>query len=371
MSMNDHRLRVALDERGYDIVIGGGLLARASELIVPLLASKRAIVISDTQVAALYAEPLLNALRAAQVKVDSVTVNAGEGSKSFTNFEAVMEQVLALQPDRKTTLIALGGGVVGDLTGFVASCLLRGVPFIQLPTSLLAQVDSSVGGKTAINARAGKNLVGSFYQPKLVLADLDTLKTLPPREMRAGYAEIIKYGLIADEAFYRWCLAHGKKLLAHEASALQQAVMKSCSMKAAIVAEDEREADRRALLNFGHTFAHALEAETGFGEKLLHGEAVAIGMVMACRLSERMGLIDGSTEQELTAHLRALGMAATPRDVAHDWNAARIARHFASDKKAEGGSLTFVVLEAAGRARVAKKVDAALALSVVQSFLEV
>jgi 3-dehydroquinate synthase len=368
--MNEHRLKVALDARSYEIVIGSGLLARAGELCAAVMTAKRAVVIADANVEALYGEALRASLAAAGIAVQNVVVPAGEASKSFASYERVMEQVLAFQPDRKTTLIALGGGVVGDLTGFVASTLLRGVPFIQVPTSLLAQVDSSVGGKTAINTAAGKNLVGSFYQPRLVLADLDTLKTLPPRQMRAGYAEIIKYGLIADGEFYRWCLGHAEALLAGDMAALQQAIMKSCAMKAAIVEEDEQEADRRALLNLGHTFAHALEAETGFSDRLLHGEAVAIGMVMAAKLSSRMGLLPDMAELELAAHFTALGMAARPRDVAGAaWSAPGIVRHFASDKKAEGGTLTFVVMEAVGRAQVARKVDAALARDVVESYL--
>ncbi|MDX2094788.1 MAG: 3-dehydroquinate synthase [Alphaproteobacteria bacterium] len=363
------RQRVDLGERSYDIIVGSGLLARAHEWIMPVLAGPRAVIISDANVAPLYAAALQANLRAQGVACELLVVPAGEGSKSFAGFEQLIEQLLALQPDRKTTLIALGGGVVGDLVGFAASVLLRGVPFIQVPTSLLAQVDSSVGGKTAINATTGKNLIGSFYQPKLVLADSDVLATLPAREMRAGYAEIIKYGLIMDKGFYRWCLGQGAVLLAGNTEAIQHAVRESCRMKAAIVAEDECEADRRALLNFGHTFAHALEAETGFGEKLLHGEAVGIGMVMACRLSQRLGLIDATAGAELAAHLRSLKLLAVPNDVAHDWDAAAIARHFSADKKAENGTLTFVVLDAVGQARVAKNVDAMLALDVVASCL--
>lgn len=370
MNMRDQILTVALDSRAYDIVVGSGLIARADTLIAPLLANKRAIIISDVAVAALYEAPLTKALQSAGIQVQSVTVPAGEASKSFASFERVMEEVLAFMPDRKTTLIALGGGVVGDLTGFVASSVLRGVPFIQVPTSLLAQVDSSVGGKTAINTRAGKNLVGSFYQPKRVLIDIDTLKTLPRRELQAGYAEVIKYGLIADAEFYRWCLAHAERMLAGDAVALQQAVLKSCAMKAAIVEEDEREADRRALLNYGHTFAHALEAETGFSSSLLHGEAVAIGMVMAARLSARMGLVDVALEAELTDHFHTIGMKAVPTDLDHAWHARAIARHFAADKKAESGALTFIVLHAQGKAAIAKGIDPALALAVVESYLE-
>lgn len=365
-----HRIqRVELGERSYDIVVGNGLLTTAYDFIQPVLTSNQAVIITDSQVAPLYGDRLKEHLASHGVRCDLLHVPAGEQSKSFTQFEALLEELLALKIDRKTTIIALGGGVVGDLAGFAASVLLRGVPFIQIPTSLLAQVDSSVGGKTAINARLGKNLIGSFYQPKLVLADSDVLKTLPPREMRAGYAEIIKYGLIMEADFYRWCLTNGAKLLAGDAAVIEHAVLTSCRMKAQIVAGDEREADLRALLNFGHTFGHALEAETGFGEKLLHGEAVALGMVMACRLSARMGGLDAAVETELVNHFKGLGMPALLSDVAHDWNAKAIAAHFGDDKKAEQGTLTFIVLDALGKARVAKKLDAALALDVVHSFL--
>lgn len=361
---------VELDGRGYDIIIGKGLLARAADYILPVLPSKRVIVISDRNVAPLYVAVLTDSLNAAGIKTDVLLVDSGEGSKSFATFEWVMDALLALKPDRKTTLVALGGGVVGDLVGFSASVLLRGVPFIQIPTSLLAQVDSSVGGKTAINSAAGKNLIGSFYQPKLVLADSDVLSTLPARELKAGYAEIIKYGLIMDADFYRWCLVNGAALLVGDAALQQQAVVQSCQFKAAVVQADEREAnDMRALLNFGHTFAHALEAETGFGSVLLHGEAVGIGMVMACRLSARMGLIAADVETQLAAHFASLGMLCHPRDVAYAWDADAIAAHFADDKKAENGVLTFVVLDAVGKARVAKHIDAALAREVVASYL--
>ena len=363
-------VRVALAERSYDIVVGSGVLARAAEYVLPVLPSKRVILISDETVAALYAPALQAGLEAAGIRAALLTVKAGEGSKSFAALESLMEELLVLRPDRKTTLIALGGGVVGDLVGFVASILLRGVPFIQVPTTLLSQVDSSVGGKTAINTRAGKNLVGSFYQPLLVLADLDVLKTLPPRELRAGYAEIIKYGLIGDVEFYRWCLVNGATLLAGDVPALQTAVVASCQAKAAIVKADEREADMRALLNFGHTFAHALEAEVGYDSAVLnHGEAVAIGMVMACRLSAAMGKISPEVEQQLAAHFAALQMPASPKAVNRPWDAGNIARHFAGDKKAEGGALTFVVLDALGKAAVAKGVDGAQAERVVASFL--
>jgi 3-dehydroquinate synthase len=362
-------ITVALGERSYAIHVGGGLLAQAGPLMAPVMPGRRAIIVTDTNVAPHYLPTLERSLSDAGIRTDALTVPAGEASKGFSTFQWLMDELLARQPDRKTTLIALGGGVVGDLTGFAASVLLRGVPFIQVPTSLLAQVDSSVGGKTAINAARGKNLIGSFYQPQLVLADLDTLATLPLRELRAGYAEIIKYGLIMDAGFYGECLTQGANVIGGDRTAQQHAVLASCAHKAAIVKADEREADMRALLNFGHTFAHALEAETGFGDKLLHGEAVGIGMVMACRLSARMGLLPETVEHELTGHFRTLGMLATPRDLDHPWDAAMICRHFAEDKKAEDGTLTFVVLNQLGRAVVAKKVDPVLALDAVASFL--
>ncbi|MEJ0009787.1 MAG: 3-dehydroquinate synthase [Alphaproteobacteria bacterium] len=359
-------LHVALGGRSYDIAVGEGLLARAGELTAKLLPGKRAIIVTDPVVGDLYAEKLKAALAGQGWQVDEQWVKAGEASKSFASYEMLMEQLLALAPDRRTAIFALGGGVIGDLAGFAASTLLRGVPLVQVPTTLLAQVDSSIGGKTGINSRAGKNLIGSFYQPKLVIADLDVLKSLKPRELRAGYAEIIKYGLILDAEFYRWCLAHGAKLVAGDAAALKTAVVKSCAMKADIVERDEREGDARAWLNFGHTFGHALEAETGYGAVLHHGEAVALGMVMGCRLSAELKLLDASVVDELASHLKSLGLPVKLSDVDFRWNTDGICSHFAQDKKAEGGALAFVVLDAIGKARVLKNVDPALARRVVE-----
>lgn len=372
--MTVERLTVALGERSYDILIGNGLLADAGTLMTPHLASNRAIIISDTSVGPLYAGKLKASLEKAGVQCDALVVNAGEPAKSFAVLETLCEQLLALTPDRKTTLIALGGGVVGDLVGFTASILLRGVPFIQVPTTLLAQVDSSVGGKTAINSKAGKNLIGSFYQPQLVLVDLDTLNTLPKRHWRAGYGEILKYGLIMDAGFYQWCLDNAAMMLGddkdeQQRAALRYAVRTCCAMKAQVVGADEREAGMRALLNFGHTFGHALEAELQYSNALLHGEAVAIGMVMAMRMSAECGMVNAALEQQLVTHLKALGMPASPKDIDHRWDAARIAAHFVGDKKAENGNLTFILLEQAGKACVVKQVDPAMAKTVVASFL--
>ncbi|MFZ4125639.1 MAG: 3-dehydroquinate synthase [Rickettsiales bacterium] len=362
------KVTVPLRERAYEILVGEGLLANAAESIAPLLRAPRVIVVADSAVKK-YADSLLASLSARAIRADVVTLVGGEQSKSFAQLETLMNALLALKPDRKTTLIALGGGVIGDLVGFAASILLRGVDFIQVPTTLLAQVDSSVGGKTGINTKAGKNLVGSFYQPKIVLADVATLKSLPPRELRAGYAEILKYGLIMNADFFAWCERHGEALLAGNVEYLTRAVAACCEMKAQVVGADEQESAGRALLNFGHTFGHALEAECGYDGTLLHGEAVAIGMVMGLRLSQKLGLKVDGLEEKLTTHLKALGMAATPKDIRPDWDAARIASHFASDKKAENGALTFIVLDALGKARVEKDVDPTLALEVVKEFV--
>lgn len=363
------QVKVALGDTSYEIVVGEGAFEQAGALLKPLLPGKRVFVLSDVNVSVLYGARIQSSLEKAGFISRMFLVPAGEGSKSFEHYQHLLEQMLAEGPDRKTTILALGGGVVGDLAGFIASTLLRGVPFVQVPTSLLAQVDSSVGGKTAINATHGKNLIGSFYQPKLVIADTGVLKTLPGREIRAGYAEIIKYGLIMDEAFYRWCLANGHGVVAGDASAQQRAIVASCQFKAEVVKADEREANRRAILNFGHTFAHALEAETGFSDVLLHGEAVAIGMVMACRLSAKLGILDAAVEAELAGHLKQLGMKSYPKEVSVEWDVARIVAHFSEDKKAEDGKLTFVALSGVGNAVVVKDVSPQLVQEVVVSYL--
>lgn len=368
-SIDPIKVPVALGERSYDIVIGEGLFADIGRYIAPVLLTPRCVIISDENVWKLYGSTLNAALVSQAIGTAHIVVPAGEGSKSYTNFETVTEQLLAQTIDRNTSIIALGGGVVGDLAGFVASIALRGIPFIQVPTSLLAQVDSSVGGKTAINSAYGKNLIGSFYQPRLVVADIGVLKTLPAREMRSGYAEIIKYGLIADTAFYQWCLRHGARMMAGEASYLTRAVEASCQMKAAIVGEDERESARRALLNLGHTFGHALEAETGFSDTLLHGEAVAIGMIMACALSEKLGYIDVSVRNELAAHFASLDMPTSPKDIRADWNIDALMDHMVADKKAESGTMTFIVLQALGQAMVQKNVDAFTVREVLNEFV--
>jgi 3-dehydroquinate synthase len=355
-------VRVDLGGRGYDIAIGPGLIDRAGELSAKLLARPRVIIVSDDVVAERYGGRLFSSFKRAGVEASIVVVPAGERSKEFDTFSGLMNALLDQRPDRKTTLVALGGGVVGDLAGFAASVLLRGVDFIQVPTTLLAQVDSSVGGKTGINTRHGKNLVGAFYQPRLVLADTDALDTLPRRELLAGYAEVVKYGLIDDPAFFQWCESNAAALLAGDAAKRAYAIEQSCRAKARIVAADERETgDLRALLNLGHTFAHALEAETGFGPDLLHGEAVGAGMAMAFDLSARLGLCPAADAQRVRTHLGAVGLPVRLRAIGGDnkrrWDAVRLIDHMRGDKKATAGRLTFILARGIGKAFVTRVVD--------------
>ena len=339
-------LRVELGERGYAIHIGERLLADAG-LILPQLDQPRAAIITNTTVAALYLEPLAGALRLHGVDVISVVLEDGERYKDWHTLNRIYDALLERRCDRKTTLVALGGGVVGDLAGFAAATYMRGIPFIQVPTTLLAQVDSSIGGKTGINHPLGKNMIGAFYQPRLVLADTKVLETLPPRELSAGLAEVIKHGLIRDGAFFAWLEQNMEQLLACDQGALAHAVRRCCEIKAAVVAEDERETGVRALLNFGHTFGHAIESGMGYG-KWLHGEAVAAGMVMAADLSQRMGLIAQADVARIVALLRRARLPTAPPDIAPE----RLLELMGVDKKAEGGKLRFVLLDAIGAGSV-------------------
>jgi 3-dehydroquinate synthase len=362
--MSTRTIRVDLAGRSYNIAIGPGLIDQAGALSRPLLAAPKVTIVSDETVAPLYGARLAASFDKAGIKASTVTVPAGENSKEFGAFGRLMNALLDQRPDRRTTLVALGGGVVGDLTGFAASVLLRGVDFIQVPTTLLAQVDSSVGGKTGINTRHGKNLVGTFYQPRLVLADTAVLDTLPRRELLAGYAEVAKYGLIDDPAFFAWCEANGAAVLSGDAAKRTYAIEQSCLAKARIVAADERETtDLRALLNLGHTFGHALEAETGFGSDLLHGESVGTGMAMAFDLSVRLGLCPATDAERVRRHLGAVGLPMRLRAIGGDnrrsWDATRLVEHMRGDKKAEGGRLTFVLARGIGKAFVSREVDEA------------
>ena len=351
---------VALESRSYDILIGHGLLRQAGEHIIAAAGRRRIVLVSDETVASLHMPALEASLRSSGLDFHVLTVPPGETAKDLHGFAALLERILSLGIDRRTMIVALGGGVIGDLAGFAAATLLRGLEFIQIPTTLLAQIDSAVGGKTGVNARAGKNLVGAFHQPRLVLTDLATLGTLPDRELRAGYAEMVKYGLLGDRGFFEWLEENGSRVLALEAKPLTGAIARCCAMKAEIVGEDEREAGRRALLNLGHTFGHALEAETGYGRRLNHGEGVAIGMAMAGRLSVDLGLLSDSERQRIDAHLTEAGLPIDARQLElEDGAVERVLTAMRADKKTTDGNLNFIVLRGLGNAELAKSIPPA------------
>lgn len=356
-------LNVALDERAYPIHIGSGLLARA-DLLAPVLKKKKAAVVTNTTVAPLYLETLLKTLGELGIEAMPVILPDGEAYKNWETLNLIFDALLGAHCERSTTLIALGGGVIGDMGGFAAACYQRGMPFVQIPTTLLAQVDSSVGGKTAINHPLGKNMIGAFYQPRLVLADISSLNTLPDRELKAGIAEVIKYGLIRDLGFFEWLEGNIERLLAREEAALIEAVYRSCAHKAEVVAADEREAGERALLNLGHTFGHAIETGMGYGE-WLHGEAVSAGTMMAASLSVAMGLLDAAALPRIEALFVRAGLPVRGP-------ALPVARYIAlmqHDKKVEDGRLRLVLLRQIGEAIVAEApglalVEAAIAANV-------
>ncbi len=353
------RLSVVLPSTSYDVVIGDGLLMRAGALLAPRMEQKRAVVVTDDAVARLHLPTLLRGLQATGVTVNQIVVPPGEASKSLASWQRVVDQLLEARVERRTTVIALGGGVVGDLAGFAAATTLRGLPFVQVPTTLLSQVDSSVGGKTGINTAQGKNLVGAFYQPRMVLADTDTLATLPPRELGAGYAEIAKAGLIGDAAFFAWCEANGAAVVAGNREAQAEAIMRACAFKAAVVGDDEREEkpnDGRALLNLGHTFGHALEAEYGYTGGLLHGEGVAVGLGLAFRLSAKLGHCGIADADRVVSHIAALGIPAELHMLNRRFSAATLISHMRRDKKVRDGALKFVLAKGIGQAFTASDV---------------
>lgn len=354
-------LNVALGQRSYPIHIGSGLLTQV-DLLLPHLAQPRVAVVTNSTIAPLYLSNLVNALHDAGVAVQEIILPDGEVYKNWETLNLIFDALLTAHCERKTTLIALGGGVIGDLTGFAAACYLRGVPFIQIPTTLLAQVDSSVGGKTGINHPLGKNMIGAFYQPQAVIADLHTLRTLPARELSAGLAEVIKYGLIADIAFLEWLENNMAALRALDTACLSYAVERSCAIKANIVAQDERESGLRALLNLGHTFGHAIESGMGYGN-WLHGEAVAAGTMLAADLSRRLGWL---TEDDM-ARIRALYCAAGLPDVAPDLGVETYLRWMGLDKKVEDGRIRFVLLRAIGDGVVSSDVAQHLLLETLHT----
>lgn len=364
--MSVEKLHVALGDHAYDIFIGGGLLSRAGELIPEKSRHSRIFILTDANAGKFHA----GALKAAFPDAAVLTMAPGEHSKSYKGLETVLDWLLDGKADRHSLLMALGGGVMGDLGGLAAALALRGIPYVQVPTTLLAQVDSAVGGKTAIDTKQGKNLVGAFYQPDVVISDLDTLKTLPAREMKAGYAEIVKYAFIRDRAFFEWLQQHGKDVLACDDAALAHAVRVSCTHKAQIVAEDEKEQkDLRALLNFGHTFGHAFEKLLGYDGRLLHGEAVALGMVYAFDLSVRLGLCGDEDRRAAVAHMADRGLVVTKSAVPAlaGFSSDDILTAMQNDKKAEAGRLAFIVADGIGASHVAKDVPADIVMDVLNA----
>jgi len=346
-SASGQTIRVDVADRGYDILVDSGLLTRP-ETYAALPAGQVAVVVSNTTVAPLLADRLIACLRQRFRAVSLLVLDDGEQYKTWAAVERIVDALLAVGADRRATLFALGGGVVGDLTGFAAACFMRGIDYVQVPTTLLAQVDSSVGGKTAVNHPLGKNLVGAFHQPTLVVADLETLATLPQHELIAGLAEVIKYGAVADADFFAWLEERLDDLLARDSATLARAIARSCELKAAVVGRDEKEAGLRAILNFGHTFGHAIEAGTGYGT-WLHGEAVGCGMALAAELSQRLGLIDAAVAKRVALLVARAGLPVRLPSLP----AAGLLALMGHDKKAEGGAPRFVLLDALGHARVA------------------
>ena len=362
-------VNVGLGDRAYDIVIGRGVLAELGTRIAALRPGARTAIVTDTSVARHWLEPAEAALAAAGIATTRIITGEGEATKSYAGLEQVSEALIAAKIERNDLVIALGGGVIGDLTGFAASIVRRGVDFVQVPTSLLAQVDSSVGGKTGINSPHGKNLLGAFHQPVLVIADTQVLDTLSPRQFRAGYAEVVKYGALGDARFFAWLEANRAEI-ASGGAAREHAIAESCRAKAAIVARDERETGERALLNLGHTFGHALEAATGFSDRLFHGEGVSIGMVLAAELSAELGMIPVSDAVRLQKHLADSGLPTRLQDIAGFSqeglaDADALMALMAQDKKVKRGRLTFILLKALGQAVIVNDVQP----QVVRDFL--
>ena len=363
-------LHVPMGERNYDIFIGDGAISHAGSLIKDILKAPRAIIVTDENITPSWLEPLKTSLNDAGIKTREIILPPGEHTKSVSHLEQLLDNLLENNIDRKTTLIALGGGVIGDLTGFAAAVVMRGVDFVQVPTTLLSQVDSSVGGKTGIDTRFGKNLIGTFHQPRAVITDTSTLDTLPMRERLCGYAEVIKYGVINDREFYDWLVENGQKVLDGNPAARREAVRRSCANKAEIVAADEREQGLRALLNLGHTFGHALEAQIGFEDKLKHGEAVSIGMMMALELSVRLAMASETDRDSLRDHLKTVGLPVDLKGLAGgNWTADALLDHMGRDKKTQDGKLTFILARAIGNSFVANDVDHDAVKGVLEGFI--
>ncbi|UWQ34989.1 3-dehydroquinate synthase [Leisingera sp. M527] len=363
----ERRVHVPLDGRAYDVVIGPGLLAQAGERIKPLLKRPQVAVLTDETVAEKHLEGLRAGLAAAGVEMTALALPPGEATKGWPQFTRAVEWLLEQKVERGDVVVAFGGGVIGDLAGFAAAVLRRGVRFVQIPTSLLAQVDSSVGGKTGINAPQGKNLIGAFHQPALVLADTSVLETLTPRDFLSGYGEVVKYGLLGDAGFFAWLEEHGPALAEGDVAARVEAVARSVQMKADIVVRDETEQGDRALLNLGHTFCHALEAATGYSDRLLHGEGVAIGCALAFELSAKLGLCSQEDPSRVRAHLKAMGMKTDLADIPGDLPGAEVLLDLmGQDKKVVAGQLRFILARGIGEAFVTGDVPPETVLEVLR-----
>ncbi len=360
---------VRIAAAGYDIHIGEGLLEQAGALLSPHLARPFTVIVTDRNVDAAQGARLEKGLASAGVSYRKIVLDPGESAKSMRGLEALLEDLISLGVERRDLVLAFGGGVVGDLTGFAASILRRGCRFAQIPTTLLAQVDSAVGGKTAVNSAHGKNLIGAFHQPQIVIADISALATLPERELKAGYAEIVKYGALGDEAFFAWLEKRGGDLIKGDAAARRIAVKRSCEAKAEIVGADERETGVRALLNLGHTFGHALEAALGYSDKLLHGEAVAAGMALAFDFSVERKICPHSDAARLKAHLAASGLPTGLSDIAGapEFSAEALLAHMMQDKKVEHGAMTLILVRRLGEAFIEKGADTAAILDFLKS----
>ena len=372
MKQDYQTVDVQLSDRGYPIYIGNNLLAQPEIWLPQNFLKRKCFIITDEQVNPHHAEPMSRMLQAKGILVQTLVLPAGEKTKSFANYQQVLEWLLSNGVNRSSFIIAVGGGVIGDLAGFAAATVLRGIDFIQVPTTLLSQVDSSVGGKTGINSPQGKNLIGAFYQPKCVVIDTQTLKTLPQRETLAGYAEIIKYGLLGDVRFFEWLLESGSAVCRLDEQALVHAITTSCKMKAEIVRQDEREENGlRALLNLGHTFAHALETACEYDGRLLHGEAVGIGLVQAARLSVKQGLISEDDVTKLKSHLQSLGMMTEASDIkpAIRLSAEELLQLMFKDKKASNDNITFITLQKIGRAKTDNTVKLEDVISILKATL--
>ncbi len=363
------RLSLALQAGSYDVVVGEGLLGRAGGLLAPVLPQKRCIIVTDSIVAPLYLSTLQEGLSVAGFDSQAIIVPPGERAKSIEHYTSVVDQMLNARVERRTAVVALGGGVVGDLAGFAAATVLRGLPFVQIPTTMLAQVDSSVGGKTGINTAQGKNLLGAFHQPRMVLADTSTLSSLPPRELRAGYAELVKAGLIGDAAFFGWCEGHASSILGEDRHVQAEAILRACAFKAQVVGDDEREErpnQGRALLNLGHTFGHAIEAECGYGA-VLHGEAVAAGIGLAFRLATRLGDVSQADTDRVIAHLNSVGLPGDMSRLNRRLSADRLLHHMSRDKKMRDGVLHLILPLAIGQCHSTSATPAALVREILMA----